>query len=231
VPESSSYLLKNLTHAALLKSGSRIYSCAAFGNEMQTDRSGNMALLTLNPDSGYTERIKSVANVFLYNHFTLNADTAEKARNVPRYMPLENDVFIVKDISGPYRAIRIPKSPITEFIHGDYGVKIYSGSTSDLFVTYNLETKEIVDRLQTERGYGLSITDVNVSDDVTLIFYENSPNISSLLIHDNGTITVKLFDGRVLGREIGDTDNDLSVQELDLTLLFDAESSEYGMRS
>ncbi len=235
IEDNGSLSIQDMTHAALLKSGSRLISVSSGNREVHYDRSGNSvakqtSILYAAPYS--TGMLHSNnGQLVTHEHFTLKADTVEKARNVPRYMPLENDVFVVKDVSGPYRAIRIPKSPITEFIHGDYGIKIYSGSTSDLFVTYNLETKEIVDRLQTERGYGLSITDVNVSDDVTLIFYENSPNISSLLIHDNGTITVKLFDGRVLGREIGDTDNDLSVQELDLTLLFDAESSEYGMRS
>ena len=35
---------------------------------------------------------------------------------------------------------------------------------------------------------------------------------------------------KIYGKDIGESDNSISVQELDLTLLFDEESSELGMR-
>ena len=62
------------------------------------------------------------------------------------------------------------------------------------------------------------------------VFYENSPNISSLIIHEDGSLSLKLFNCKIYGKDIGESDNSISVQELDLTLLFDEESSELGMR-
>ena len=170
----------------------------------------------------------------LFENEDLSVTTEDEARNPPKYVPLEGDKILVQSYKyngKANRIIRLPKSPVAQFVHGEYGVKIYSGSTSDLFVSYSLETGEVIDNMNVERGYGISISCVSESDtDVVFVFYENSPNISSLIIHEDGSLSLKLFDGKIYGKDIGESDNSITVQELDLTLLFDEESSELGMR-
>ena len=170
----------------------------------------------------------------LFENKDLSVTTENEARNPPKYVPLEGDKILVQSYKyngKANRIIRLPKSPVAQFAYGEYGVKIYSGSTSDLFVSYSLETGEIIDKMNVERGYGISISCVSESDtDVVFVFYENSPNISSLIIHEDGSLSLKLFNGKIYGKDIGESDNSISVQELDLTLLFDEESSELGMR-
>lgn len=170
----------------------------------------------------------------LFENEDLSVTTENEARNPPKYVPLEGDKILVQSYKyngKANRIIRLPKSPVAQFAYGEYGVKIYSGSTSDLFVSYSLETGEIIDKMNVERGYGISISCVSESDtDVVFVFYENSPNISSLIIHEDGSLSLKLFNGKIYGKDIGESDNSISIQELDLTLLFDEESSELGMR-
>lgn len=170
----------------------------------------------------------------LFENEDLSVTTEDEARNPPKYVPLEGDKILVQSYKyngKANRIIRLPKSPVAQFVHGEYGIKIYSGSTSDLFVSYSLETGEIIDKMNVERGYGISISCVSESDaDVVFVFYENSPNISSLIIHEDGSLSLKLFNGKIYGKDIGESDNSITVQELDLTLLFDEESSELGMR-
>lgn len=149
--------------------------------------------------------------------------------------PLTDDEYFIamgsldlSDYRGSFKPI---KSPVTEFVYNDtYGIKIYTGLTSDLFVSYDLGTGEVISAVTTERGYGYSISTISASEDSILVFYENSPNISALIVHDDGGLTVKLFNGKVCGKPISSDDNSCTVQELDLTLLFDEESSELAIR-
>lgn len=149
--------------------------------------------------------------------------------------PLADDEYFIvmgsqdlDDYRGSFKPI---KSPVTDFAYDDsIGIKIYTGLTSDLFVSYNLSTGEILSTVTTERGYGYSISTISASEDSILVFYENSPNISALIVHDDGGLTVKLFNGKVCGKPISSDDNSCTVQELDLTLLFDEESSELAIR-
>ncbi len=152
--------------------------------------------------------------------------------------PLTDDEYFISmklinsEEGGDYRGSFKPiKSPVTEFVYNDTcGIKIYTGLTSDLFVSYDLGTGEVVSAVTTERGYGYSISTISASEDSILVFYENSPNISALIVHDDGELTVKLFNGKVCGKQISSDDNTCTVQELDLTLLFDEESSELAIR-
>ena len=149
--------------------------------------------------------------------------------------PLIDDEYFIsmkRSGNGNYRGSFKPiKSPVTEFVYNDtYGIKIYTGLTSDLFVSYDLGTGEVISAVTTERGYGYSISTISASEDSILVFYENSPNISALIVHDDGGLTVKLFNGKVCGKPISSDDNSCTVQELDLTLLFDEESSELAIR-
>ena len=165
-----------------------------------------------------------------------DADTYPHSSDDLAFGPLLDDEYFVSmrrvNGEGDYRGSFKPiKSPVTEFVYNDtYGIKIYTGLTSDLFVSYDLGTGEVISAVTTERGYGYSISTISASEDSILVFYENSPNISALIVHDDGGLTVKLFNGKVCGKPISSDDNSCTVQELDLTLLFDEESSELAIR-
>ena len=165
-----------------------------------------------------------------------DADTYPSSSDELAFGPLLDDEYFISmkrvNGEGDYRGSFKPiKSPVTEFVYNDtYGIKIYTGLTSDLFVSYDLGTGEVISAVTTERGYGYSISTISASEDSILVFYENSPNISALIVHDDGGLTVKLFNGKVCGKPISSDDNSCTVQELDLTLLFDEESSELAIR-
>ena len=165
-----------------------------------------------------------------------DADTYPQSSDELAFGPLLDDEYFISmklvNGEGDYRGSFKPiKSPVTEFVYNDtYGIKIYTGLTSDLFVSYDLGTGKVISTVTTERGYGYSISTISASEDSILVFYENSPNISALIVHDDGGLTVKLFNGKVCGKPISSDDNSCTVQELDLTLLFDEESSELAIR-
>jgi len=165
-----------------------------------------------------------------------DGDTYPSSSDEFAFGPLIDDEYFIsmKPVNGEgdYRGSFKPiKSPVTEFVYNNtYGIKIYTGLTSDLFVSYDLGTGEVISTVTTERGYGYSISTISASEDSILVFYENSPNISALIVHDDGGLTVKLFNGKVCGKPISSDDNSCTVQELDLTLLFDEESSELAIR-
>ena len=49
-------------------------------------------------------------------------------------------------------------------------------------------------------------------------------------VHDDGTITVKRYDGSIFGEAINTGSNIHTIQEIDLTVLFDSESNESDFR-
>jgi hypothetical protein len=133
-------------------------------------------------------------------------------------------------------AVNLRAGTIEEDLIGIYSaytylVYIYSGATRDSIITYDKSSSEIVSKVSFERDYGSVITKVEELDvDKFILIYDNAPAIGTLIIHKDGNITVKRYDGRPIGRVIDQGNNGHTIQEVDLTLLFDTESSEYGLR-
>lgn len=145
-----------------------------------------------------------------------------------KQMPLEDDIAYVKFNGNKGSAVSIPKSPIRIFKYNDFIVRIYSGLSSDLFITMD-SFGNIIDTLNAEREYGLTISDILADPNMITLFYDGSSNISSLIIHDDGFITMKDYNGVIFGRSIDPSTSNCPVQELDIVAMFDDESSEFGM--
>jgi hypothetical protein len=114
----------------------------------------------------------------------------------------------------------------------EYTVKIYSGVTRDRIVTYNHDTLETIDEVVFERDYGVVISGIEeFEENKFILIYEGNPAIGTAIIHEDGVITVKRYDGSIFGRSIDKGSNTHTIQEVDLTFLFDLESSEYNIRN
>jgi hypothetical protein len=113
----------------------------------------------------------------------------------------------------------------------DYLVYFYSGITKDTIETFNKYTREKISSVSFERDYGVVITEIEPLDnDKFIIIYDNNPAVGTTIIHEDGNITVKRYDGSIFGRPIDPGTNNHTLQEVDLTFLFDCESSEYDIR-
>jgi hypothetical protein len=133
--------------------------------------------------------------------------------------------------STKLRAITVRSDLIGIYFAYNYIVKIYSGVTSDSVIVLDRNSYEIIDSLSFERDYGSVITNIEeLEENKFILIYDAAPAIGSVIIHDDGKITVKRYDGTVFGRTIDPGSNNHIIQEVDLTFLFDVESSEYGLR-
>ena len=111
-----------------------------------------------------------------------------------------------------------------------YKIRVYSGSTKDIFVSSDLSGK-VISKIEIEREYGVSVRNIlNIDDNRALIVYSNTPNVGTIFVHDDGTITVKRYDGSIFGEAINTGSNIHTIQEIDLTVLFDSESNESDFR-
>jgi hypothetical protein len=126
--------------------------------------------------------------------------------------------LLTEDLIGIYHALT-------------YRVFIYSGATKDTTIVIDDKTKEPVSKVSYERDYGFVITKVEeFEDDKFILIYDSDPAIGTVLIHEDGSITAKRYDGEVFGRTIDEGSNRHTIQDIDLTFLFDTESSELELR-
>jgi hypothetical protein len=145
--------------------------------------------------------------------------------------PAHTSDLVDYDSSTNLRAVSLSSDLIGIYNAYEYIVKIYSGVTSDTIITIDRYTKKEIDSLSFERNYEISITKVEeLEENKFILIYGASPSIASLIIHEDGFITVKRYDGTIFGRKIGPGNNSHTIQEVDLTFLFDIESSECGIR-
>jgi hypothetical protein len=129
------------------------------------------------------------------------------------------------------RVAKLAPDLITIIDVNNYKVKIYSGITQDTIITYDSLTNNEINRVSFERDYGSVITGVERKEEAMFfLLYDASPAISTVIIHEDGYITVKRYDGAILGRTMDAGTNNHTIQEVDLTFLFDCESSEYDFR-
>ena len=126
------------------------------------------------------------------------------------------------------------KSPIKEIkLSSKFGLRIYSGSIIDRFVTYDISNYDIVDTLDIFKEYGSSISDiVKYTDNGYLIIHSNTPNISTFFYNeDTGKITIKRYDGTIFGESTNVDTNAHTIQQVDLTMIFDNDMDERAIRN
>lgn len=142
-------------------------------------------------------------------------------------IPFYNDTVMVGSNNNIYK---LPSAPSYCINKNGYKIRVYSGSTKDIFVSSDLSGK-MISKIEIERDYGVSVRNIlNIDDNRALIIYSNTPNVGTIFVHDDGTITVKRYDGSIFGEAINTGSNIHTIQEIDLTVLFDSESNESDFR-
>ena len=126
----------------------------------------------------------------------------------------------------------IAMSPVKDIEYtNNIGIKIYSGITQDIIVLYNISNNDIYDKLVVDREYGAVFGDiVKFSDNKFIIIHANGPRCSTLVVNKDNTLSLRKYDGTALGKAINTGTNLHTIQEVDLTMLFDSELDEYDSR-
>ena len=170
------------------------------------------------------------ANVFtptVFNTSKLNERTEIFNHDNSFVVPLYDDTVMVGSNNNIYK---LPSTLSFGLTKNKHIIRIYSGSTKDIFVSSDMNGK-VISRIEVEREYGVCVKNVlDIDDNRTLLIYSNTPNVGTMFIHDNGTITVKRYDGTIFGEAINTGTNIHTIQEIDLTVLFDSELNEYDFR-
>lgn len=206
------------------------------GNSVEFITSGTRAVIPLlisNNNKGYYE--VNDAEYLRFKSIKSKRDVAfsDKIANV---VPLsDNKVMISKTSiteaenttqgSDSYPlTVSLYESPVKNMKMNGFGVIIYSGSTADRFVSINLDTEDIISDIKVEREYGSYVKDIETYDkNHAVITYSGAMNVSTMIIDDEGNLTVKRYDGEVFGKKINTGSNIHTVQELDLVMMFDAD--------
>lgn len=168
--------------------------------------------------------------------FNSDANVKQANPNANRFIVLPNNEIAIgnNEYTSSEKPMKfdIIKSPIKSFEFNDtIAVKIFSGINEDTIVTYNRYTGEIVDNVNISRDYGSAIQDLFKFDTNSyLVIHSDTPRISTLVIHDNGNISFKRYDGVGFGEAINTGTNIHTIQEVDLTMLFDSEMDEFDIR-
>lgn len=138
------------------------------------------------------------------------------------------------NINGRPDVYDLIKSPVKEIKLSDkYGLRVYSGSTVDTFVTYDISNYDIIDSIDITKEYGSGISDIiEYTDNNYLVIHSNTPNISTFIFNeDTGKITIKRYDGTIFGESTNTDTNVHTIQQVDLTMIFDNDMDERDIRS
>lgn len=203
-------------YSALLRSGNRLLITAASDTKENCNTSFKISdtkILTDNQTEFNSYVVPIENNAILIGHYT-------------------NETNPIYDIINRNKVVDLLKTPVNTIDYGkNIGIKIYSGSTQDLIVTFNYSNNEIIDSLEVYKDYGISINGlIKITDTNFLVTYDDTPNISTLIVSDKGYITFERYDGKIFGRSINIGTNIHTIQEVDLTMLFDDEMDEYDFR-
>lgn len=198
-------------------------------------RSGNRLLLTATSDTkeNFNTSFKSSDTKILTNDKTeFNSYVVPIEDNAILIGHYTNETNPIYDIENRNKVVDLLKTPVTTIDHGNnVGIRIYSGSTKDLIVTFNYTNNEIIDSLEVYKDYGISINTVTkITDTNFLVTYDDTPNVSTLIVSADGYITFERYDGKIFGKSINVGTNIHTIQEVDLTMLFDDEMNEYDFR-
>lgn len=160
--------------------------------------------------------------------------------NITRIFPInDNKIAMINpnnlssdDIENRPRVFEFKKSPIKFMkISDNIGLKIYSGATRDIVILYNTTNNDIFDKLNVDHELGSSISDITkYTDDNYIINHSDTPRISTLKINSNNKLSLKRYDGKLFGEMIDTGTNLHTVQDVDLTMIFDKCMDEYDIR-
>lgn len=103
-----------------------------------------------------------------------------------------------------------------------YTIKVYSGRREDIFVFINPNTEEIVDKIKVNRNSTMWITDIAKVDSTRyLVLYNESGMTGMLSVFENGDVSYRAPWGTMYGKAIKNAINSHTVQEIDITCLYD----------
>ena len=166
-----------------------------------------------------------------------NSEIKQKSLNNNRILVLpDNKVAIgngANTNSETPTVYDIAKSPIKSLDFSDeISIRIYSGVNEDIIASYNPNNNDQYDCLVISREYGSAIKDlVKLNNNSYTVLHADTPRISTLVINNDGTLSFKRYDGVAFGEPIDTGTNIHTIQEADLTMLFDSEMDEYALRN
>lgn len=175
------------------------------------------------------------SEISLFNKDIMNSDTRFVTENSLHSIILpvnENKVAVIipnnygeDNLNSRASVYGFKKSPIVfKEIKENVAIKIYSGVTQDIIVIYDITNNEIFDKIVLDHAYGSSISKmVKYDDDSYLLVHSDTPRISTLVINNKNKLSIKRYDGTMFGEVINTGTNLHTVQDVDLTMIFDSE--------
>ena len=171
----------------------------------------------------------------LFNSNIMKSDTRFVTENSVHsiVLPIDNNKIAIivpnnnseDTINNRTSVYEFKKSPIIfKEIKDNVAIKIYSGVTKDIIVMYNISNNEIYDKIILDHAYGSSISKMTkYDDDSYILVHSDTPRISTLVVNDKNKLSVKRYDGTMFGEIINTGTNLHTVQDIDLTMIFDSE--------
>lgn len=175
------------------------------------------------------------SEISLFNKDIMNSDTRFVTESSSHSIILPvNDNKVAAIIPNNYdednlnsraSVYEFKKSPIVfKEIKENVAIKIYSGVTQDIVVIYDITNNETFDKIVLDHAYGSSISKmVKYDDDSYLLVHSDTPRISTLVVNDKNKLSIKRYDGTMFGEVINTGTNLHTVQDVDLTMIFDSE--------
>ena len=175
------------------------------------------------------------SEISLFNKDIMNSDTRFVTENSLHSIILpvnDNKVAVIipnnydeDNLNSRASVYKFKKSPIVfKEIKENVAIKIYSGVTQDIVVIYDITNNEIFDKIILDHAYGSSISKmVKYDDDSYLLVHSDTPRISTLVVNDKNKLSIKRYDGTMFGEVINTGTNLHTVQDVDLTMIFDSE--------
>lgn len=200
---------------------------------------------TVESDTDLTVGVNGLSTTLFKNN---EDDSWSKRANL---IPIHDNGLLVQTPKGIELRTRYEVKPVASFGCGLYNISIFTGPTQDVYICRHRITGEVTSRVEVSHHYGITINGYNIftaytstvsktetkvvetiSKDEPAVFLirHSQPAISELVVDFEGNMTVKSYDGNMYGFPMNCGSNIHTLQEVDLTMLFDNELSELGLR-